>query len=67
MLSANTKAMVTVTLMGFAGLGSIGVLIGGYSAIAPNKVKLVARLGMKALITATFVNIMTGAVVGLFL
>jgi CNT family concentrative nucleoside transporter len=67
MLSANTKAMVTVTLMGFAGLGSIGVLIGGYSAIAPNKVKLVAKLGMKALITATFVNIMTGAVVGLFL
>ncbi|MGL5717652.1 MAG: NupC/NupG family nucleoside CNT transporter [Paraclostridium sp.] len=67
MLSANTKAMVTVALMGFAGVGSIGILIGGYSAIAPTKVPVVAKLGMKALICATFVNIMTGAVVGLFL
>ena len=67
MLSANSKAMVTVALCGFAGLGSIGMLIGGYSAIAPNKVKTVAKYGMMALLTATFVNIMTGAVVGLFL
>ncbi|HBF7594826.1 TPA: hypothetical protein KOX39_003441 [Clostridioides difficile] len=67
MLSANCKAMVTVALCGFAGLGSIGILIGGYSAIAPNKVKIVAKYGMMALLTATFVNIMTGAVVGLFL
>lgn len=67
MLSANTKAMVTVALMGFAGVGSIGILIGGYTAIAPNKVPVVAKLGMRALICATFVNIMTGAVVGLFL
>lgn len=67
MLSANCKAMITVALCGFAGLGSIGILIGGYSAIAPNKVKTVAKYGMMALLTATFVNIMTGAVVGLFL
>lgn len=67
MLSANTKAMVTVVLCGFAGLGSIGILIGGYSAIAPNKVKTVAKYGMMALLTATFVNILTGAVIGLFL
>ena len=67
MLSANTKAMVTVALCGFAGFGSIGVLIGGYTAVAPNKVKTVARLGVKALLTATLVNIMTAAVVALML
>lgn len=67
MLSANTKAMVTVVLCGFAGVGSIGMLIGGYSAIAPNKVKTVAKYGMMALLTATFVNVLTGAVIGLFL
>ena len=49
MLSANTKAMMTTALCGFAGLGSIGILIGGYSAVAPNKVGVVAKLGMKAL------------------
>lgn len=67
MLSVNAKAMVTTALCGFAGIGSIGILIGGYTAIAPNKVGVVAKLGMKALLTATAVNLLTGAVVGLML
>ena len=67
MLSVNAKAMMTTVLCGFAGIGSIGILIGGYTAIAPNKVQVVARLGAKALIVATFVNILTGMVVSLFL
>lgn len=67
MLSANAKAMITVALCGFAGIGSIGILIGGYSAIAPNKVKTVAKYGVLALLTATFVNLMTGAVVAIIL
>ena len=66
-LSVNAKAMMTVALCGFAGIGSIGNLMGGYSAVAPNKVKTVAKLGFKALVTATLVNIMTAAVVGLML
>lgn len=67
MLSQNTKAMVTVTLCGFAGIGSIGILIGSYQAIAPNKVKVVAKLGVKALLCATAVNMLTGTVIGLIL
>lgn len=66
-LSVNTKAMVTVVLMGFAGIASIGIQIGAYSAIAPNKVPVVARLGVKALLCATLVNILTGTVIGLIL
>lgn len=67
LLSINAKAMVTVALAGFSGIGSIGILIGGFSAVAPNQVKTVAKLGVKAVLTATFVCIMTGTVVGLFL
>ena len=67
MLSANCKAMVTIALCGFAGIGSIGILIGSYQAIAPNKVKVVARIGFKDLVVATLVNIMTAAVVGIIL
>lgn len=67
MLSANTKAMVTVALCGFAGFGSIGIMIGGYTAIAPKKVPLVAKLGLKALMIATLGNLLTGAIVGLML
>lgn len=67
MLSANAKAMMTTVLCGFAGIGSIGILIGGYSAVAPNRVGVVARLGVKALVVATVVNMLTGAIVGLML
>lgn len=66
-LSMNVKAMVTVALAGFGGIGSIGILIGGYSAVAPSQVKTVAILGIKALLTATFVTMLTGAIVGLML
>lgn len=66
-LSVNTRAMVTVALAGFSGIGSIGILIGGFSAVAPSQVKTVAKLGVKALMTATFVCMITGAVVGLML
>lgn len=66
-LSMETKALMTVSLCGFAGIGSIGILLGSYQAIAPNKVPIVAKLGLKALLTATFVNIMSGIVVGLFI
>lgn len=64
MLSTNAKAMVTVALCGFGGIGSIGILIGGYSAIAPKKAPVVAKLGIKALIVATLVNLLTGTVIG---
>ncbi len=67
LLGAKAKAMTTIALCGFAGIGSIGILIGGYSAVAPNKVKVVAKLGFKALLCATLVNILTGCVVGIIL
>lgn len=67
MLGTQAKAMVTIALCGFAGIGSIGILIGGYSAVAPEKVGVVAKLGMKALLTATAVNLLTGAVIGLMI
>lgn len=66
-LSINAKAMVTVALAGFSGIGSIGILIGGMSAIAPGQVKTVAKMGVKALLTASAVCMVTGSVVGLFL
>lgn len=67
MLTERVKAMMTIALMGFAGIGSIGILVGGYSAIAPNKVNIVAKLGFKALVCATAVNVLSAAVVGLFI
>jgi Nucleoside permease len=64
-LTESTKAVMTIILCGFAGIGSIGILLGGYSAIAKNKVNTVSKLGVKALLTATFVNILTGLIVAM--
>ncbi len=67
MLSESAKAMTTIALCGFGGIGSIGILVGGYTAVAPNKVKVVAKLGVKALAVSTLVTILSACVVGLFL
>ena len=66
-LSENSRAMATMVLCSFANISSIGILIGGYSAIAPDKVKVVAKIGVRALIVATLVPIMSAMVIGLFL
>lgn len=66
-LGPNAKAMMTVALCGFAGISSIGIQIAGFSAIAPNTTKTVAKYGFYALITATFVNILTGSVISIML
>ena len=66
-LSMRAKAMMTVANAGFTGIASIGIFLGGMSAIAPNQVKTVAKIGVKALLTATITCIMTGIVVGLML
>lgn len=65
-LSESTKAMTTVGLAGFANISSIGIMLGGYSAIAPDQVKVVAKLGIKALIASTIVNLMSASVIALF-
>lgn len=67
MLAENTKAMVTIALAGFGGIGSVSILYGTIKAFAPTKIKVVAKYGILALIVANLVNIMSGAIVGLFL
>ena len=67
MLAENTKAMVTIALAGFGGIGSVSILYGTVKAFAPSKVKVVAKYGILALVIANLVNIMSSAIVGLFL
>lgn len=66
-MSANTQIMVTVVLSSFAAIGSVGILLGGYSVIAPSRVGYVAKVGMFALLIAFISNLITGTLVGLFL
>lgn len=65
-LSAQTQAIVTFALCGFANFSSIAILMGGIGAMAPTRRKEIAQLGMKAVIAATLSNLMSAALAGLF-
>ncbi|MGL4624900.1 MAG: NupC/NupG family nucleoside CNT transporter [Culicoidibacterales bacterium] len=65
-LSPRTIAILATVLCNFANISSIGIMLGGFTALAPNRREDVARLGFKALIAATLSSFLTGAIVGLF-
>lgn len=66
-LSEGTQAIVTFALCGFANFSSIAILMGGIGAMAPNRRNDLANLGLKAVITASFANLMSAALAGFFM
>ena len=66
-LSARSIVISTYALCGFANFGSIAILIGGLSSIAPDKKSLIASLGIKALIVGTFASFLTAIIAGLLI
>jgi CNT family concentrative nucleoside transporter len=65
-LSAHTQLVVTFALCGFANLSSIAILLGGLGAVVPERRHDIARLGLKAVIGGTLVNLMNASLAGLF-
>jgi CNT family concentrative nucleoside transporter len=65
-LSEYTQLVVTFALCGFANLSSIAILLGGLGAVMPSRRHDIARLGLKAVIGGTLVNLMNAALAGLF-
>ena len=65
-VSARTIVILSYALCGFAHLASVGIFVGGISALAPDRRTDLAVLGPKALIGATLATLMTGALAGVF-
>ncbi len=65
-LSAHTQLVVTFALCGFSNLASIAILLGGLGAIVPSRRHDIARLGLRAVIGGTLVNLMNAALAGAF-
>ncbi len=63
-LSPKSVIIATYALCGFANFGSIGIQIGGISALAPNQRQALTELGIKALIGGTIAAFMTAAIAG---
>ncbi len=64
-LSAHSRLILTYALCGFANLGSLGISLGGIGALVPERRAELFELAPKTLISATIVNCITGAIVGL--
>jgi len=64
----NEKTIVVATyaLCGFANFGSIGILIGGVSVLAPNQRSNLARLALPSLAGGMTACLMTASIAGLF-
>jgi CNT family concentrative nucleoside transporter len=64
-LSAKGLLMLTYALGSFGNIGSLAILIGALSAMAPDKAGEVARLGPRALAAAFLTSCLSATVVGL--
>ncbi len=66
-ISERAKIIATYALCGFSNIGSIGIQIGGISAIAPSRQSDLARLGIRALIAGSIACFMTACITGILL
>ena len=66
-LSERSRLIMTYALCGFANLGSLGIMIGGLGALAPERRDEVVALGFKSILAGTLATLLTGAVVGLLI
>jgi CNT family concentrative nucleoside transporter len=64
-LSDRSRLIMTYALCGFANLGSLGIMLGGLGAMAPERRGEIVGLGMKSIVAGTIATCMTGAVVGI--
>lgn len=66
-LSERTRLILTYALCGFANPGSLGIMIGGLGAMAPDRREDIIRLGARSILAGTLATCMTGAVVGILI
>lgn len=64
-LSPRSALIMVYGMCGFANLGSVGILIGGLTALAPARRSDIVTLGTRAIVSGTLATAMTGAVIGL--
>lgn len=66
-LAERTTMLLTYALGNFANLSSIGMQVGGISALAPSCQSTLAKLGMRAVVAGSLVGLLSAFIVGLIL
>jgi CNT family concentrative nucleoside transporter len=66
-VSPRAAVIATYALCGFANFGSVAILIGGLGAIDPQRTGLVARLGIRSMVSGMLACFMTACYAGMLL
>ena len=66
-LTGHSRLILVYALCSFSNFGSLAILIGGLSAMAPERRGEIIALGPKAMLAGTMVSCLNGAVAGLIL
>jgi CNT family concentrative nucleoside transporter len=64
-LDPRSRLIMLYAMCGFANFGSLGIMIGGLSVMAPERRDDVIALGMKSIVSGTLATLLMGAIVGL--
>jgi CNT family concentrative nucleoside transporter len=67
LIDPRSFTIATFALCGFANLSSIGIQIGGIGALAPNRKRELAQLGLRAMLAGTMANLMSASIAGMLL
>ena len=65
LLTERSRTILTYALCGFANFGSLGIMIGGMTAMCPERSADILRLAPRSIWSGLLATCMTGAVVGL--
>ncbi|MFN3745174.1 MAG: NupC/NupG family nucleoside CNT transporter [Hyphomicrobiaceae bacterium] len=63
-LSPRSRLIITYALCGFANLGSLGIMIGGLVAMAPERRADIVALGGRSMLVGALASLLSAAVVG---
>jgi CNT family concentrative nucleoside transporter len=63
-LSARSRLILTYALCGFANLGSLGIMIGGLTAMVPERRDDIIALAPKSMLVGALATLLSGAVIG---
>lgn len=66
-LSPRSRIIMTYALCGFANFGSLGIMLGGLTAMVPERRDEIVALGVRSIVSGTLATLVTAAAVGIVL
>jgi CNT family concentrative nucleoside transporter len=63
-LDPRSRLIMLYAMCGFANFGSLGIMIGGLTTMAPERRDDIVSLGMKSIVSGTLATCLMGAIVG---